>query len=239
MYAAIGYATFLGWFAPVVGVVRFWPVVVIPAVFSIAFSPFVGAAGAAIGIFISDMFVHGNPLLSLSVGVTSNFLGFYLLGLIAQQSATSIRGGLALVLQLIPFVASLYMFQIQQIPAEVVYIFAGVAFISMAATALFLVRRRDLANYVFASSVGLLVGSSIIGVGVWGFSQLFVLPSAVLGGATSLPLSIAILLFAFTYLTEIPFLVFLTPPLLYAVQRALPSVARTGRMEKVELGQQS
>lgn len=235
MYAAIGYATFLGLFAPVVGVVRFWPVVVIPAVFSIAFSPFIGAAGAAIGIFISDMFVHGNPLLSLSVGVTANFLGFYLLGLIAQQPVTSFRGGLALLLQLIPLVASLYMLQIQQISKEVVYIFAGVAIVSIVATALFLVKRKDLANIVYASSVGLLVGSGIIGVGVWGFSQLFALP----GGATNLPVNVALSLFAFTYLSEIPFLVFLAPPLLYAVQRALPGIARPVRMEKVELGQQS
>jgi hypothetical protein len=33
LYAGVGYLTFLGIFAPVVGTVRFWPSVVIPAVF--------------------------------------------------------------------------------------------------------------------------------------------------------------------------------------------------------------
>jgi len=37
-----------------------------------------GGVGAAIGIFLSDMLTHGMPLLSLSVGVTSNFIAFYI-----------------------------------------------------------------------------------------------------------------------------------------------------------------
>ena len=67
LYATLGYMTFLGLFAPIVGVVRFWPGVFVPAVFAVLFGPVVGGVGASIGIFISDMLVHGNALLSLSL----------------------------------------------------------------------------------------------------------------------------------------------------------------------------
>ena len=77
MYTVVGYTTYAG---IIIQGVRFWPAVIVPAVFSVLFGPTVGGVGAAIGIFISDMFSHGMLFLSLSVGVTSNFLAFYFLG---------------------------------------------------------------------------------------------------------------------------------------------------------------
>ena len=56
LYAGIGLLTYLGIFAPIVGVVRFWGLaVVVPAIFAALFGPFVGGVGASIGVFISDM----------------------------------------------------------------------------------------------------------------------------------------------------------------------------------------
>jgi uncharacterized membrane protein len=52
LYTVIGYLTYSG---IVIMGVRFWPAVVIPAVFTVLFGPIVGGVGAAIGIFISDM----------------------------------------------------------------------------------------------------------------------------------------------------------------------------------------
>ena len=81
LYVVLGYMTFLGIFAPIVGVVRFWGIaVVVPAVFATLFGGMVGGVGAAIGIFISDMIIHGNMLLSLAVGVPANFVMFYIIG---------------------------------------------------------------------------------------------------------------------------------------------------------------
>jgi uncharacterized membrane protein len=81
LYVVLGYLTFLGVFAPIVGIVRFWGIaVVVPAVFAFLFGGVVGGVGAAIGIFISDMLIHGNALLSLTVGVPSNFVMFYIIG---------------------------------------------------------------------------------------------------------------------------------------------------------------
>lgn len=75
LYAFIGRLTDLSITGP--GGVAFWPAVVIPAVFSTLFGPWVGGVGAAIGIFIRDMLFHGDALLSLSAGVTANFIGFF------------------------------------------------------------------------------------------------------------------------------------------------------------------
>ena len=88
LYAIVGYLTNLGIISPVVGVVRFWPSVIVPAVFAILFGPWVGGVGAAIGIFFADMIHpgHGIALLSLTVGVPSNFLGFFLLGYIGRKN---------------------------------------------------------------------------------------------------------------------------------------------------------
>ena len=61
LYASFGYLTTLGIFAPFIGVVRFWPAVVVPAVFATLFGPWVGGLGAAIGILISDILIHGKP----------------------------------------------------------------------------------------------------------------------------------------------------------------------------------
>ena len=88
LYAVIGRLTDLGIVAPSVGVVAFWPAVIIPAVFAVLFGPWTGGFGAAIGIFIRDMMFHGNALLSLSAGVTSNFAMFALLGYISRKEAS-------------------------------------------------------------------------------------------------------------------------------------------------------
>ena len=88
LYAVIGYLIyiFLPITAPGIGIVRFWPSVVIPSVFAVLFGPMVGGLGAAIGIFVSDTLIHNDPLLSLTVGVISNFIGFYLIGLISRKT---------------------------------------------------------------------------------------------------------------------------------------------------------
>ncbi len=152
LYAAIGYSTYFG---IIVFGVRFWPAVVIPAIFSVLFGPLVGGLGAAVGIFIADMLTHGMPLLSLSVGVTANFACFYVIGVLAGQE------------------------------------------------------RYELKRYLLAAIVGLGLGSLIIGIGIWGWSQFFVLP-----GKTAVePMRIigAALTAAWTFISEIPFLLIIPP----------------------------
>ena len=163
LYTSVGYLTYAG---IVVQGVRFWPAVVVPAVFSVLFGPVVGGLGAAIGIFLSDMLSHGLLFLSISVGVTSNFAAFYFLG--------------------------------------------------------YYMKEYTLRRYLIFSTVSLLIGSSIIGVGVWGWSQFFALPGS--SGVTPMPLVGALSTFLWTFISEIPFLLILVPPIVEAVKKALPYI---------------
>jgi uncharacterized membrane protein len=71
------------------GIGNFRPGVVIPALFSVVFGPFVGGMGAAIGCFLGDFalsfFGLTTPLLSLVAGVPGNFVGFYFLGWLVSR----------------------------------------------------------------------------------------------------------------------------------------------------------
>ena len=163
LYTIVGYLTYAG---IIVQGVRFWPAVVIPAVFSVLFGPLVGGVGAAIGIFISDILLHGMLFLSLSVGVTSNFIAFYILG--------------------------------------------------------YFIKEYSLKRYLIVSTISLLVGSVIIGVGVWGWSQFFTMPG--MSEVSPMPVVGAFSTFLWTFISEIPFLLILVPPIIEAVKRALPGV---------------
>jgi len=212
LYAVLGYLSYLGIFAPALGVVRFWPAVFVPAVFSIVFGPWIGGLGAAIGIFISDMAIHGNALLSLTVGVPANLLGFYAVGLTYRRAPRRLLAAIAAELALAAVaVALLYLYG--HLPADL----AAASLIAFAATlapALFF--KGDDRRMVYAGSTGLMLGSAYIGVGVWLYSQAFALPN----GARSLPAWAALLWFTWTYVTEIPFIALLTPPVVKALRRA-------------------
>jgi len=235
LYASVGYLTYLGLFTPIFGTVRFWPAVIVPALFSILFSPWIGGTGAAIGIFISDMIIHGNPLLSLSVGVPSNFLGFYTIGVLARRWRKPRTGKLvmAITIQLIPLILSWLLYYLGLIEESVALIFFITALLIFGFGSIVALVRRGYLGILYASSIGLMVGSAIIGLGLWGFSQFFVLP---VGGVRNAPLIAAAVWFLWTYLTEIPFLYFILPPLIYAVVRAMPHLAAQalGKVGEVE-----
>ncbi|MCS7104375.1 MAG: hypothetical protein NZ954_02260 [Thermofilaceae archaeon] len=219
LYAALGYASYLGLFAPVIGVVRFWPSVFIPSTFAILFGETVGGLGAAIGIFISDLLIHGNVLLSLTVGVPANFLGFYTVGYLYKRLKDG-RKWLAAVLfeevLVLSLVVASYYFGYIDWSVALAYLIGMT--VSMFFTLVYGGSRFPLIT--FACSTGLLIGSAVIGFGVYAFSQFFVLPS----GASHLPLDAALIWFLWTYVTEIPFMVALVPPLTRAAERVLPRI---------------
>jgi hypothetical protein len=104
-------------------------------------------------------------------------------------------------------------------------IFVGAAVLSFAIGLFYSLYKPIYAGLVAASSIGLLAGSTIIGLGVWAYSQFFSLPAAA-GGGAQLPLTAAAIVFLWTYLSEIPFLMTLVPPLVAAVRKAVPLPAR-------------
>lgn len=225
LYGAVGYMIYslAPITAPGVGIVRFWPSVVIPAVFAVLFGPFVGGLGAAIGIFISDMAIHGDPLLSLSAGVTSNFIGFYLLGYISRRGIDWTKTLTITSIVLLSALPVLEYVLLTYVSLNAAMLFIGLliaSYILMASIGYLWPQWR---SYGIASIIGLGVGSTIIGFVVWAYSQIFVLPPAV-GGGFQLPLYAALIWLVWTFATEIPFLIVLGPPILRVCFQAFPSL---------------
>lgn len=221
LYAVFGYIFFfiIPITTPGLGLVRFWPVVIIPAVFAVLFGPWVGGIGGAIGIFISDMLIHGNPILSLMAGVTSNFALFFLIGYISRRNfnwkvLTALFGLGSLLFILISYT---------WLEFEVTMWFTGVIVVSYVVLLLFVVLVPKWRSFETASMIGLIIGSAIIGATVWLFSQYFIMPGAV--GVTPLPVYASLTWLVWTFATEIPFLLILGPPILEACYKAFPSLA--------------
>ena len=229
LYAVVGHLTSLG---ITVGGVAFWPAAVIPAVFAVLFGPWTGGVGAAIGIFIRDMLFHGDPLLSLSAGVTANFAAFFLVGYVSGSgldwkriSASAILGGV--------IIATGLLLPTLLLPAESqVYtglssfdsIFLFVATVVASVVIMVVVTRfwTEWRNYCVGSVIGLGVGSTIIAIVVWAYSQVFFSPQ----GYFTAPISSSFILiiFVWTFATEIPFVLFLGPPIIKACYKAIPSL---------------
>jgi len=249
LYAVTGYIIyfFLPITTPGIGIVRFWPNVVIPAVFAVLFGPLVGGFGAAVGIFISDVLIHGDPLLSLSAGVTSNFLGFYLIGYVSKKNmdwtklvAVSSIGCLVISLSSLLTVSYVTLPQVvenrlmsqldfDKLMEGINPVVNGLNLFTAIIVAVFIITMLvghlwvEMRNYVIGSIIGLGLGSAIIGLVVWAYSQVFILPSAV-GGGFQLPLYATVLWFIWTFATEIPFLVLIGPPIIKVCEQAFPSL---------------
>jgi uncharacterized membrane protein len=241
LYAALGYLSFAIFpvFAPVVGIVRFWPVVFIPAVVAVLFGRWAGGISAAIGIFISDVLIHHDPLLSLTAGVTANFIGFYLLGWIARKNLNWKKTLIGLGIGCVILIATGYLFinpnlvvdYYARLGASItvsdvmqgINVVVGVFLFSYALVIAvgFLIPKWR--SYCIASVIGLMVGSIIVGLGVWAYSQVFIMPAS-FNSAFQLPTYAALVLFVWTFATEIPFMLILGPPILEACYRAFPSL---------------
>lgn len=227
LYATVGMLTYLGIFAPVFGVVRFWPAVIVPGFFTLSFGPQVGALGAALGIFISDLLIHGDALLSITIGVPSNLLGFYLMGVIGRKKG--MRSGLLRLLTALGALASFalidYFYFSLVAGSPTVYDIAAALALGLLVSIPFLwgyfKGDEALLRYALASNVGLLLGSIYIGTGIWLYSQVLSLPPGVMGGQSKLPIAAAVFLALWTYSTEIPFLLIVVPPLIRAMPKSL------------------
>lgn len=231
LYAIVGYLTNLGIVSPVVGVVRFWPAVIVPAIFAVLFGPWVGGTSAAIGIFISDMVHpgHGIALLSLTVGVPSNFIGFYLIGLISRKNVKWRYIVMALIIGGVMITGMIsYLFVIGSLALDVVALFLGVLFACAAIVVGVGLWKPNWKSYGLASVVGLFVGSAIIGFGLWAYSQFLQLPLA-LGWDRNAPFYASFLWLVWTFATEIPFLVTIVPPVVKICYEAFPFLAPQNR----------
>jgi len=212
--------------------VRFWPQVFAPAAFSVIFGPWVGGVGAAIGIFIADvLYGSHDPLLSLLVGVPSNFIGFFVIGWLTNRSLSGVTKrfliGLSLAIQplyALALVFGLYfLFGGSMLGSPTSYLgLAGL--IVVLVIIILVVVRNKWADFEVAASIGLAIGCGMIGVGLVGYSMIFGLPVAEGLGTKPLATGFMYLVAASSYFTEIPFMVILTPPVAAACRAAFPSL---------------
>ena len=171
--------------------------------------------------FISDLVIHGNALLSLTVGVPANFICFYLIGALSKRDFNWKLTSLSSILIFSAIALITYSAEVNgMLGNDVASTLLGVCALTLVLLLVIGNLWEEWRSYEIASFIGLLAGSGIIGLGVWGFSQFFVLPQ----GGFKLPMYAALIWFLWTFLTEIPFLVVLGPPMLKAVQKAMPSV---------------
>ncbi len=226
LYAALGYLFnfIIPITAPGLGLVRFWPPVIIPAVFAAVFGSLVGGLGAGIGIFISDMLIHGNAVLSLMAGVPSNLVMFATIGYLSKKRIDwkiplASFGGISVLLLALSFIAlssSPYGLEYQILASAIVVI-------TYAILVAIVLRAKKFRSYALSSTLGLLLGASIIAAMVPLFSQFFVLPGST--SVTPLGVSAGLIYLIWTFSTEIPFLLILGPPIIEAIYRAFPSFA--------------
>jgi hypothetical protein len=205
------------------GGVRFWPQVIIPAVFAAIFGPWVGGLGAAVGIFMSDIALGGSPVLSLMAGITSNFIGFWLLGYIANKKIN-------------PQKSSLIYGALTVVAAVIAYVYTNLLSLGIiiGCYAVFLTIiwiRKKWASYELGSVVGLLVGSLIIGMMVPVYAAIFAPGSTVFPVLTDAGI---LALFTWTFVTEIPFMLVLGPPIIEAIHKAFPTLIKSSSENKSE-----
>jgi hypothetical protein len=216
--------------------VRFWPQVFAPAVFSVLFGPWVGGVGAAIGIFISDViYGHHDALLSLLVGVPSNFVGFFVIGWLTNHDFKNMTRRLivGISIAVIPIYAVALVYGLYllsgalTLPLDVVLVSVIVILVILG---LFLARNKW-ADFEAAASVGLGIGTAIIGVGIVVYSAIFGLPVAVGLGTKPLGTAFMYVVGGSSYFTEIPFMIILTPPVAAACRSAFPSLRGMSRRQ--------
>ena len=227
LYVAVGYIFFS--LIPIkFEQVRFWPPVIIPAVFAVVFGPLVGGIGAAVGIFLSDAIYGNNLFLSLLAGVTSNFVAFYLIGYIAKKK-------IRWLVHVIAYGAATALFIWMGYAYLGLNFWTKTAFIGVAATSyiIFLVpvvvlRNSKWRSFEVGSIIGMLLGAAIIGITVPVFTQFFT------PAATPFTAPVAIATFFFTFFTEIPFVIILGPPIILAIYKAFPNLRHKGDPSEIK-----
>jgi uncharacterized membrane protein len=231
LYFVIGYSTSFGFS---LGGVAFWPAAFIPAVFAVLFGPWVGGTGAAIGIFIRDVLYHGDPVLSLIAGVPANFLVFFLMGYLTRTKLSRTKTISAFILGTCVVLAGLLLPTVL-LPAEseaftafsaqlTIILFS----VTMAISAvLFLViskRWPEFRSFGIAAVISQSIGAVLVAISVYGYSQLFFGTGQYF--TSPIPATFVPLVFVWTFVTEIPFVLLIAPPLIKVGRMAFPSLIK-------------
>ncbi len=221
LYAAFGILTanfsFLG--------IGFLPAVVIPAIFAVLYGPWVGGFSGAIGIFIRDMFVHGNAALSLAAGVPPNFILFFLIGYISYRNISLKQTLIGVTLASV----GLFLPTILFFPDFIAYTglsneafaltFILTIVLSLVIIAVAAIRWNEWRSYAIAAVIGQTAGAGLLSITVWAVSPLF--PSFF---GTPIASYLILPIFIWLFATELPFILLAGPPIIKACYRAFPSL---------------
>jgi hypothetical protein len=218
LYVVVGYI-FYSLIPISYGGVRFWPPVIVPAVFAVVFGPLVGGIGAAVGIFLSDAIFGNNLLLSLIAGVTSNFVAFFLIGYIAKKKISWITPLVAYGVATAVFIWIGYAYTGLDFWTKIAFIGVVVASYVIFLVPVVVLRNSRWRSFEVGSVLGMLLGAGIIAATVPPFIAYFLN-----GAPLSVPLALST--FFFTFFTEIPFILVLGPPIIAAINRAFPALMR-------------
>lgn len=232
LYAAFGILTanfsFLG--------IGFLPAVVIPAIFAALYGPWVGGFSGAIGIFIRDMFVHGNAALSLAAGVPPNFILFFLIGYISYRKISLKQTLIGVTLASV----GLFLPTILFFPDLIAYTglsneafaltFILTIILSLVIIAVAAIRWNEWRSYAIAAVIGQTAGAGLLSITVWAVSPLF--PSFF---GTPLASYLILPIFIWLFATELPFILLAGPPIIKACYRAFPSLKQ--RQKSVTKGE--
>ena len=218
LYVVVGYI-FYSLIPISYGGVRFWPPVIVPAVFAVVFGPLVGGIGAAVGIFLSDAIFGNNLLLSLIAGVTSNFVAFFLIGYIAKKKISWITPLVAYGVATTVFIWIGYAYTGLDFWTKIAFIGVVVASYVIFLVPVVVLRNSRWRSFEVGSVLGMLLGAGIIAATVPPFLAYFLN-----GAPVSVPLALST--FFFTFFTEIPFILVLGPPIIAAINRAFPALMR-------------
>jgi hypothetical protein len=214
---------------------------VIPAIFAVLFGPWTAGTGAAIGIFVRDMLFHGDPLLSLSAGVTSNFVGFFLIGYVSRRNldwkkiilSVALSGAIVVSSFLVPLVFPVESGAVSNLsPSDALLLFFAVVAGSMLIIGVIARLWPEWKNFGAGAVIGLGIGATIISIVVWAYSQLFASASGYFKSPLS-PVFIPVI-FIWTFASEIPFILLLGPPVVKACYRAFPSLKPAQQPEPKE-----
>ncbi|MCW4039646.1 MAG: hypothetical protein NWE83_02720, partial [Candidatus Bathyarchaeota archaeon] len=161
-------------------------------------------------------------LLSLTVGVPSNLLGFYLVGYLGRKKIETNIFLLGLIASIAFAISSVLMYVLFPVYfgelGSLIFISISIICIGLTAVVIYFIPAWRSVN--IASVIGLGAGALWIGVGVWVYSQFFLLPT----GETNLSFFAALGWFVWTYFTEIPFLLLAVPPILKACYAAFSNL---------------
>jgi ECF-type riboflavin transporter, S component len=223
LYAIVGISTanvnFFG--------IGFLPAVVIPAVFAVLYGPWVGGISGALGIFIRDMFVHGNAALSIVAGVPPNFILFFIIGYISFRNISLKQALVGVIIAAIGLLAPTIILlpdvkAYTGLSTELFVLSFTLTFIlSLAVIAAVAVRWKEWRSYAIAAVVGQAAGAGLLSITVWVVSPLFL-------SFFGAPLSASLIfpIFVWTFATELPFILLAGPPIIKICYKAFPSLRR-------------